>query len=51
MRTMVYGRRRGSKRRIDVTEVPADEMRTYAADDGEAFHLERRGGRTYLVVN
>jgi hypothetical protein len=35
---------------IDVTEASAAEVRAFAASEGRSVHLERRGGRTFLVT-
>lgn len=35
---------------IDVTEASAEEVRAFAAGDTRSIHLERRGGRTFLVA-
>lgn len=36
---------------IDVTEAATDEVRDFAHDVDGPLHLERRGGRTYLVAH
>lgn len=36
---------------IDVTDATAADVRAFAADDGRSVHLERRGGRTFLVAD
>lgn len=36
---------------IDVTEAATDEVREFAHDVDGPLHLERRGGRTYLVAH
>lgn len=37
---------------MDITDLPTDEVRAYARFAGGVgdLHLERRGGRTYLVA-
>jgi hypothetical protein len=35
---------------VDVTDVPTGEVRAYARTLSDRAHLERRGGRTYLVA-
>lgn len=42
---------RPTRASIDVTDATAAEVRALAADDGRAIHLERRGGRTFLVAD
>jgi hypothetical protein len=45
---------RGSEERIDVTDVPADQVQAYAGTDTRPdveLFLERRGTRTYLVTD
>lgn len=37
------------RRAVDVSELRADRIEAVA--DGDAVHLERRGGRTYLVAD
>ena len=39
----------GAQRVVDVSELRADRIETFA--DGDAVHLERRGGKTYLVAD
>lgn len=53
MSATMTGRRTESKRQIDVTNVPAEEMRAYvrtARLEEREFHLERRAGRTFLIA-
>jgi hypothetical protein len=38
-----------ARRVVDVSELRADRIEAFA--DGGAVHLERRGGRTYLVAD
>ncbi|MFB6219613.1 MAG: hypothetical protein ABEH77_10660 [Halobacteriaceae archaeon] len=43
--------RRTAAGRIDVTDLPLDRLREYARARGDGdVHLERRGGRAYLVA-
>ncbi|MDX1748059.1 MAG: hypothetical protein R3324_19165 [Halobacteriales archaeon] len=39
----------GARRVVDVSELRADSIESFA--DGGAVHLERRGGKTYLVAD
>lgn len=39
----------GTAGRIDVTDLTLARVREYACARGEDVHLERRGGRAYLV--
>jgi hypothetical protein len=39
------------RRCVDVTDVATDRVQGYAADAPGEAHLERRGGRTFLVVD
>jgi hypothetical protein len=43
--------RTGPRRCIDITNLDTAEVESYAerASDAHDLHLERRGGRTYLV--
>jgi hypothetical protein len=36
---------------IDITDARTDRVESYVAETGGAVHLERRGGRTFLVVD
>ncbi|MFB6127685.1 MAG: hypothetical protein ABEJ79_10395 [Halolamina sp.] len=36
---------------VDVTEASTREVQAFAADVDGPLHLERRGGRTYLVAH
>lgn len=38
-----------ARRVVDVSNLRADRIEAFA--DGGAIHLERRGGRTYLVAD
>ena len=38
-----------ARRVVDVSELRADRIESFA--DGGAVHLERRGGKTYLVAD
>ena len=38
-----------ARRVVDVSELRTDRIESFA--DGGAVHLERRGGRTYLVAD
>lgn len=38
-------------RRVDVTDLCAESVAKYARHHGVDLHLERRGGRTYLVAD
>ncbi|MFB6143098.1 MAG: hypothetical protein ABEJ30_07125 [Halorientalis sp.] len=41
----------GGSRRVDVTDLRAESVAKYARHQpGADLHLERRGGRTYLVA-
>lgn len=35
---------------VEVSELPADRVVDYAREIGDVVHLERKGGRTYLVT-
>lgn len=54
MHTQMGGLSRGgSRERIDVTDVPAEQVQAYArtgAVERGGYFLERRGARTYLVT-
>jgi hypothetical protein len=39
-----------SRRVFDVSELPPDHVVEYARDADDEIHLERKGGRTYLVA-
>lgn len=41
---------RPRRRVFDVSEVPPDHVVEYARDADDEVHLERKGGRTYLVA-
>jgi hypothetical protein len=54
MRGVSTGDAVGAEERIDVTDVPADQVQAYAgagARRGAELFLERRGARTYLVTD
>jgi hypothetical protein len=36
---------------MDVTDRAMDDLRAYARDATADLHLERRGGRTYLIAD
>ena len=43
--------RPSGRRVLDVSDVAVDQLRAFVAGTGaEELHLERRGGRTYLVA-
>lgn len=52
MSATASGHANESTRQLDVTNVPADDLCSYAAAtnaDGVRLYFERKGGRTYLI--